>query len=74
MLLGWAKQLTHTEEEQRQLVEQTIARAAYDPFTIADEPIDRALLSLMLQIARSDMVIGPALDERFRTPAEFRKM
>lgn len=59
MLMGWAKHLAHTEEEQRQLVEQTIALAADDPFSLPEGPIDKALLGLMLQIARSDMVIGP---------------
>jgi hypothetical protein len=72
MLLSWAKQFAHTEEEQRQLVERTIALAAEDPFSLPHDRIDKALLELMLQIARADIAIDPTLAERLTIPAEFR--
>ena len=55
MLLKWAKHLASTDEGQRKLVEQTIALASNEPNVLPAEPIDRAMLSLMLKIVASDL-------------------
>jgi hypothetical protein len=72
MPMNWAQHLVDTEEAQRQLVEQAIARAVDEPFSLPEEPIDKALFDLRLQIARSDMAIGIALGQRTAMAAEFR--
>lgn len=56
MLMNWAKHLAHTD----------------DPFSLPEGPIDKALLGRMLQIARSDMTIAPALGDGTAMAAEFR--
>lgn len=56
-LMEWARHLASDEEIQRELVERTIAAAAVSPGALdLEEPTDRTLHLLMLQLFRSDFV------------------
>jgi hypothetical protein len=50
--MRWAKHIAPTEEQQTFLVDRTIMVASCDPDSLEDGPIDRAMFSLMLEIAR----------------------
>jgi hypothetical protein len=60
-LLKWAVHIAHNEATQRALVDKTIEAATINPFELAEnEPVDRALMSLMLRIAQAEMAGKPA--------------
>jgi hypothetical protein len=50
--MRWAKHIAPTEEQQTFLVDRTIIVASSDPDSLVEGPIDRAMFSLMLEIAR----------------------
>ena len=62
-LLRWAAHIAHSREAQEDLINRTIVAATDNPFELADnEPVDRALMSLMLRIAQGSTAgtsIGP---------------
>lgn len=60
-LMQWAVHIAHSEATQRALVDKTIAAASDNPFELPeDEPVDRALMSLMLRIAQAKTAGKPA--------------
>lgn len=58
-LMRWAAHILHANQARRELVDRTLAIASSNPFKLPeDEPVDRALMSLMLRIAQSDFQVG----------------